>query len=229
MCKLPALVLWSFPLPLVLATCHTVCHSSSFAVTGIILVPACFPVHRHRFRNMQREQIVQITETVLSEPVEIRRFIQQAVDHWPRLLAVHFTLHSTEGNRDEGQIHEFFRAFYRQLNQRSHAGYPLLPVVLRWLLETTESTDSTGIRCLLLISQDLICPPGSGMTSDDADSHLVGLLQQAGSTLTPEGQCTVVCCYRVVRAATPEGAESLRAFRNTCLSLARPVRAGIIR
>ncbi|HGC0886116.1 TPA: hypothetical protein ACIXZF_005673, partial [Escherichia coli] len=35
---------------------------------------------------------MQITETVLSEPVEIRRFIQQAVDHWPRLLAVHFTL-----------------------------------------------------------------------------------------------------------------------------------------
>ncbi|MCK2343027.1 hypothetical protein ACK6UF_30285, partial [Escherichia coli] len=28
---------------------------------------------------------MQITETVLSEPVEIRRFIQQAVDHWPRL------------------------------------------------------------------------------------------------------------------------------------------------
>ncbi|MBM3006458.1 inovirus Gp2 family protein, partial [Escherichia coli] len=100
---------------------------------------------------------MQITETVLSEPVEIRRFIQQAVDHWPRLLAVHFTLHSTEGNRDEGQIHAFYRAFYRQLNQRSHAGYPLLPVVLRWLRETTEST---GIRCLLLISQDLICPPG---------------------------------------------------------------------
>ncbi|EJN3877018.1 hypothetical protein NP577_005096, partial [Escherichia coli] len=73
---------------------------------------------------------MQITEAVLSEPVEIRRFIQQAVDHWPRLLVVHVTLHSTEGKRDVGQIHAFFRAFYRQLNQRNHAGYPLLPVVL---------------------------------------------------------------------------------------------------
>ncbi len=155
--------------------------------------------------------------------MEIRRFIQQAVDHWPRLLAVHFTLHSTEGNRDEGQIHAFYRAFYRQLNQRSHAGYPLLPVVLRWLRETTEST---GIRCLLLISQDLICPPGSGLT---ADSLLVALLQQAGTTLTPEGQCTVVCCYRVVRGATPVGAGSLRAFSTACLSLSWPVMAGIIR
>ncbi|EFE7110552.1 hypothetical protein DSH38_27280, partial [Escherichia coli] len=68
-----------------------------------------------------------------------------------------------------------------------------------------------------------------GLTADDADSHLVALLQQTGSTLTPEGHCTVVCCYRVVRAATPECAESFTTFRNTCLSLSRPVMAGIIR
>ncbi|MFR0387074.1 hypothetical protein ACKEMP_26510 [Escherichia coli] len=170
---------------------------------------------------------MQITETVLSEPVEIRRFIQQAVDHWPRLLAVHFTLHSAEGNINGQQIHAFCTSFYRQVHERiterNHTASPALPVVLRWLRETTEST---GIRCLLLISQDLICPPGSGLT---ADSLLVALLQQAGTTLTPEGQCTVVCCYRVVRAATPEGAESLRAFRNACLSLSWPVMAGIIR
>ncbi|MGS0066784.1 hypothetical protein ACUOJY_32050, partial [Escherichia coli] len=30
---------------------------------------------------------MQITEALLSAPGEIRRFIQQAVDHWPRLLA----------------------------------------------------------------------------------------------------------------------------------------------
>ncbi|MCN2152546.1 hypothetical protein MLF67_23575, partial [Escherichia coli] len=41
---------------------------------------------------------MQITEVLISEPGDIRRFIQQAVDHWPRLLAVHFILHSTEGN-----------------------------------------------------------------------------------------------------------------------------------
>ena len=39
---------------------------------------------------------MQITEALLAEPGDIRRFIQQAVDYWPRLLAVHFTLHSTE-------------------------------------------------------------------------------------------------------------------------------------
>ncbi|MEJ1549372.1 hypothetical protein ACRWY5_00005, partial [Escherichia coli] len=61
---------------------------------------------------------MQITETVLSEPVEIRRFIQQAVDHWPRLLAVHFTLHSAEGNINGQQIHAFCTSFYRQVHER---------------------------------------------------------------------------------------------------------------
>ncbi|HFK6774487.1 hypothetical protein ODZ43_28150, partial [Escherichia coli] len=46
-----------------------VCHSSFFAVTGIVPVSACFPAYRHRFSNIQGDQIVQITETVLSEPV----------------------------------------------------------------------------------------------------------------------------------------------------------------
>ncbi|MDZ8178041.1 hypothetical protein SM922_00100, partial [Escherichia coli] len=30
---------------------------------------------------------MQITEALISEPGEIRRFVQQAVDHWPNLLA----------------------------------------------------------------------------------------------------------------------------------------------
>ncbi|HCN8581664.1 TPA: hypothetical protein N6607_005010, partial [Escherichia coli] len=50
---------------------------------------------------------MQITETVLSAPGEIRRFVQQAVDHWPNLLAVHFTLHSAEGNINGQQINAF--------------------------------------------------------------------------------------------------------------------------
>ncbi|MDR9380008.1 hypothetical protein RJC99_24030, partial [Escherichia coli] len=57
---------------------------------------------------------MQITEALISEPGDIRRFVQQAVDHWPHLLAVHFTLDSAEGNIDEGQIHAFCTAFYRK-------------------------------------------------------------------------------------------------------------------
>ncbi|MCG4451630.1 hypothetical protein LMJ76_24635, partial [Escherichia coli] len=41
---------------------------------------------------------MQITEALISEPGDIRRFVQQAVDHWPHLLAFYFTLHSAEGN-----------------------------------------------------------------------------------------------------------------------------------
>ena len=34
---------------------------------------------------------MQITEALISEPGDIRRFVQQAVDHWPHLLAFYFT------------------------------------------------------------------------------------------------------------------------------------------
>ncbi len=54
---------------------------------------------------------MQITEALLSEPGDIWRFVQQAVDHWPRLLAVHFTLYSAEGNINGQQIHAFCTAF----------------------------------------------------------------------------------------------------------------------
>ncbi|NAT92204.1 hypothetical protein D2192_12560, partial [Escherichia coli] len=97
---------------------------------------------------------MQITEALISEPGDIRRFIQQAVDHWPRLLAFHFTLHSAEGNIDEGQIHAFCTSFYEHITERNHTASPSSPVVLRWL---REQHGGATIRCLLLLSQTSIC------------------------------------------------------------------------
>ncbi|QAU58619.1 hypothetical protein ETE48_10070 [Escherichia coli] len=61
---------------------------------------------------------MQITEALISEPGDIRRFVQQAVDHWPHLLAFYFTLHSAEGNINGQQIHAFCTSFYRQVHER---------------------------------------------------------------------------------------------------------------
>ncbi len=81
---------------------------------------------------------MQITEALLSEPEDIRRFVQQAVDHWPHLLAFHFTLHSAEGINGQ-QIHTFCTSFYRQVHERiterNHTTSPSSPLVLRWLRE----------------------------------------------------------------------------------------------
>ncbi|EEU9423748.1 hypothetical protein FQI94_28460 [Escherichia coli] len=57
--------------------------------------------------KFNRDKIVQETEALLAEPGDIRRFIQQAVDHWPHFLIVHFTHNSTEGNINGQQIHAF--------------------------------------------------------------------------------------------------------------------------
>lgn len=58
---------------------------------------------------------MQITEALLSAPGEIRRFVQQGVDHWPHLLAFHFTLHSAEGNINGQHIHAFCTSFMNVL------------------------------------------------------------------------------------------------------------------
>ncbi|MGU6119881.1 hypothetical protein ACV16U_27755, partial [Escherichia coli] len=115
---------------------------------------------------------MQITEALISEPGDIRRFVQQAVDHWPRLLAVHFTLHSAEGNINGQQIQAFCTSFYRQVHERiterNHTACPSSPVVLRWL---REQHGGATIRCLLLLSQTSICHPRASATVDEECSQ----------------------------------------------------------
>ncbi|MBE0002433.1 hypothetical protein FOT23_20360, partial [Escherichia coli] len=61
---------------------------------------------------------MQITEALFSEQGDIRRFVQQAAYHWTHLLAVHFTLHSAEGNINGQQIHAFCTSFYERITER---------------------------------------------------------------------------------------------------------------
>ena len=128
---------------------------------------------------------MQITEALISEPGDIRRFVQQAVDHWPNLLAVHFTLDSAEGNIDEGQIHAFCTSFYEHITERNHMASPASPLVLRWL---REQHGGATIRCLLLLSQTNICHPRASVTVDEVCSQLVDLLQQTWQVISAGGQ-----------------------------------------
>ncbi|EOB3505913.1 hypothetical protein ACSD62_005719 [Escherichia coli] len=168
---------------------------------------------------------MQITETVLSEPVEIRRFIQQAVDHWPRLLAVHFTLHSAEGNINGQQIHAFCTSFYRQVHERiterNHTASPAPPVVLRWL---REQHGGATMRCLLLLSQTSICHPRVSATVDEECSQRVDLLQQTWRVISADGQCRVESCFQAARGDT---SGQYIALKTVALSLGLPVVTGI--
>lgn len=170
---------------------------------------------------------MQITEALLSEPGDIRRFIQQAVDHWPHLLAFYFTLHSAEGNINGQQIHAFCTSFYRQVHERiterNHTACPSSPVVLRWL---QEQHGGATIRCLLLLSQDLFCHPRASATVDEACSQLVDLLQQTWQVISAGGQCRVERCFRVAR---PDTSEQYVALKTAVQSLMSLVIATIIR
>ena len=170
---------------------------------------------------------MQITEALISEPGDIRRFIQQAVDHWPHLLAFYFTLHSAEGNINGQQIHAFCTSFYRQVHERiterNHTASPSSPVVLRWL---REQHGGATIRCLLLFSQELFCHPRASVTVDEECSQVVDLLQQAWRGINAGGQCRVERCFRVTR---PDTSEQYVALKTAGQSLMLCVIATIIR
>ncbi|EFK3815948.1 hypothetical protein A8431_002769 [Escherichia coli] len=144
---------------------------------------------------------MQITEALLSEPRDIRRFIQQAVDHWPRLLAFQFTLHAAEGNINGQQIQAFCTSFYERITERNHMTSPSSPVVLRWL---REQRGGATIRCLLLLSQTSICHTRTSGTVDEECSQVVDLLQQTWQVISPGGQCRVEKFLRIARPDTSE-------------------------
>ncbi|MCZ5656805.1 hypothetical protein O5541_27470 [Escherichia coli] len=118
---------------------------------------------------------MQITEALLSAPGEIRRFVQQAVDHWPHLLAFHFTLHSAEGTSTGNRFMHSVLPLHERITERNHTTSPSSPVVLRWL---REQHGGATMRCLLLLSQTSICHPRASVTVDEQCSQVVDLLQQ---------------------------------------------------
>ncbi|HAL1399246.1 TPA: hypothetical protein H5R82_004552 [Escherichia coli] len=169
---------------------------------------------------------MQITEALLSEPGEIRRFVQQAVDHWPHLLAIHFTLHSAEGVCGQ-QIQTFCSSFHRRVHERitvrNHTASPSAPVVLRWLREQHEGAP---IRCLLLLSQTSVCHPRASVTVDEACSQVADLLQQTWPVISAGGQCRVEGCFRVAR---PGSSGQYVALKTAVQSFMSQVIATIIR
>ena len=166
---------------------------------------------------------MQITEALLSEPGDIWRFVQQAVDHWPRLLAFHFTLHSAEGNINGQQIHAFCTSFYERITERNHTTSPSSPLVLRWL---REQHGGATIRCLLLLSQTSICHPRASATVDEECSQVVDLLQQTWSGINAGGQCRLESCFQVDRSGT---LDQFVVLKTTVQSLMLPVMATIAR
>ncbi|HIE1976653.1 TPA: hypothetical protein ACXKGF_004723 [Escherichia coli] len=159
---------------------------------------------------------MQITEALISEPEDIRRFVQQAVDHWPRLLAVHFTLHSAEEINGQ-QIHAFCTSFYERITERNHTASPSSPVVLRWL---REQHGGATIRCLLLLSQTSICHPRASATVDEECSQVVDLLQHTWGEISAGGQCRLERCFQVARGDT---SGQYVALKTVALSLGVPV------
>ncbi|MED9723789.1 hypothetical protein RCO07_20865, partial [Escherichia marmotae] len=84
----------------------------------------------------------------------------------------------------------------------NHTTSPAPPVVLRWL---REQHGGATMRCLLLLSQTIICHPRASATVDKECSQVVDLLQQAWRVISAGGQCCVERCFRVARGGDTSG------------------------
>lgn len=155
----------------------------------------------------------------------IQSFVHKVVEHWPNLLAFHFTLYSAEGIYGQ-QIQTFCSSFHRRVHERitehNHTVSPSAPVVLRWLREQHEGAQ---IRCLLLLSQELFCHPRASVTVDEECSQVVDLLQQSWQVISAGGQCRVEKRFQVARGDT---SGQYVALKTVALSLGLPVVTAII-
>ncbi|EDA1463683.1 inovirus-type Gp2 protein [Salmonella enterica] len=170
------------------------------------------------------------TEMFLPEPGALRRFVQQAVDHWPRLLVIHFTLHSGTENIPKQQINAFYEAVYHRIHDhtipRCNVGQPSPPVLLRWLW---EKQGGAAVRCLLMMNQNLFCHACYERRSGEGYAQLADLLRSAWGTVCGEGQCETDSCFQVERTVTPAGDCRYEELKMVALSFILPVVAGITR
>ncbi len=180
-------------------------------------------------RQVTMHQLI-TTEIPLPEPGALLRFVQQAVDHWPRLLAIQFTHHSGKGNIHKQQINAFLETVYHGVQdhviQRCHETQPSPQVLLRWLW---KKQGGTAVRCLLMMDQSLFCHARDEHCSGEGYTQLAGLLQGVWGAVFGEGQCETDFCFQVERTVTPAGDCRYKELKMAALSFILPVVAGIPR
>lgn len=112
-----------------------------------------------------------------------QRTLQAAIDQYPRLIALNFSL-SSDANELEAS-HSRFQAVFRPLLEafiieRIDAGKTAPPTQLRYIWLTTQST----LHGVLLLNQNSIWQTGKDGELSDTISSIVYLLSQVWKLIT---------------------------------------------
>ncbi|EIW9476989.1 hypothetical protein [Klebsiella aerogenes] len=160
----------------------------------------------------------------------IRRVLQQATDHYPRLIALGFTLHYGNchscDNVQQGnaRLLRFHAEAYCRIGDyskiRIEAGKPSQPTLLRWLWEA-ESTLSC--RMMMLFNFGVCSLPRYDSSSSYGIQEVMSLLVAAWREVELDGELTEIKVHRVGRTKPADFDKRYAELRDTAMQMASPV------
>lgn len=170
------------------------------------------------------------TNSDVNNVMLIRRVLQQATDHYPRLVALGFTLHYANchsyDNVQQGKalLLRFHDEAYCRIGDyskiRIEAGKPSQPTLLRWLWEA-ESTLSC--RMMMLFNQAVCSHPRHDSSAMDGVREVMSLLVAAWREVELDGELTEIKVHRVERTKPTDCDKRYAELRVTAMQMASPV------
>ncbi len=125
----------------------------------------------------------------------IRRVLQQATDHYPRLAALGFTLQYANCNscdnvrQDNAQVLRFHAEAYCRIGEyskiRIEAGKPSPPTLLRWLW---EAENTSTCRIMMLFNLGVCSHPRHDPSATGGIQEVMSLLVAAWREVEPTGR-----------------------------------------
>ncbi|MEN3752101.1 inovirus-type Gp2 protein [Mangrovibacter sp. SLW1] len=158
----------------------------------------------------------------------ISRQLQQAVDHYPRLAALSFSLHGAGGNtvlkpsvmlRFHTAVH---RSFGEYVTERRVTGRPSQPTLLRWLW---EDRPVLPCRMLLLFNRNAVFHLRDGASPGEALQPVTARLKTAWADASDGGTLSEPVILYVDRTRPDAAEHALTRLREMTGMIASPVSA----
>lgn len=123
-----------------------------------------------------------------ADVVNIRAFLQQAVDHYPRLVAFSFTLklpHREALNEYQSLILRFHTDVWQRTGEysreRQQARHHSPPTLLRWMWESASAPEC---NMLLMMNLDTLGTIRNRQLTENAQREMIGIIREAWLTVT---------------------------------------------
>lgn len=170
------------------------------------------------------------TNSDVNNVMLIRRVLQQATDHYPRLVALGFTVQQGNTNscdnvrHDRAQLLRFHAETYCRISdyskKRIEVGKSSQPTLLRWLWEA-ESTSTC--RMMMLFNLGVCSLPRYDSSASDEIQEVMSLLAVAWREVEPDGELKEIKVHRIERNKPADFDKRYAELRDTALQMASPV------